>query len=131
VLHGRLGVDTAARDVYVATVGGARVTEPACDLAIALAVVGARRDLTVHHGLIAIGEVGLTGEVRAAIGLPRRLAEAARLGFTRAIVPATGELGTVPESLEVIRVANLHEAVATAERVEKVRNSDPVPLRRV
>ena len=131
VLHGRLGVDTAARDVYVATVGGARVTEPACDLAIALAVVGARRELTVHHGLIAIGEVGLTGEVRSAIGLQRRLAEAARLGFTRAIVPAAGDLGTVPENLEVIRVANLHEAVATAERVEKVRNSDPVPLRRV
>ncbi|HLS63561.1 MAG TPA: DNA repair protein RadA [Ruania sp.] len=131
VLHGRLGVDTAARDVYVATVGGARVTEPACDLAIALAVVGARRELTMHEGLVAIGEVGLTGEVRSAIGLPRRLAEAARLGFTKAIVPTAGELGTVPEGLEVVRVANLHEAVASAERVTKGRSADPVPLHRV
>ena len=131
VLHGRLSVDTGARDVYVATVGGARVTEPACDLAIALAVVGARREVTMHEGMVAIGEVGLTGEVRPAIGLPRRLAEAARLGFTRAIVPAAGELGTVPEGMEVTRVANLHEAVATAERVKKNRSSDPVPLHRV
>src|SRR5699024_7898146 len=96
-----------------------------------LAVVGARRDVTVHEGLVAIGEVGLTGEVRSAIGLPRRLAEAARLGFTKAVVPAAGELGTVPEGLEVVRVANLHEAVASAERVTKARSADPVPLHRV
>ena len=72
--------------MYAATVGGVRITEPSVDLAVALAVASAA-NLSVPHGLVAIGEVGLAGEIRRVAGLPRRLAEAARLGFRRAIVP--------------------------------------------
>lgn len=128
VLHGRLGVDTGARDVYVATVGGARVNEPACDLAIALAVVSARRDIVLHDEMVAIGEVGLAGEVRSAIGVQRRLAEAARLGFTKAIIPQACDIASVPKQMEVVRVANVHEAVAVAEKKNPTRSTEPTPL---
>lgn len=87
VLHRRVGVALAADDVYVATVGGARVGEPAADLALALALASARVDRPVRKGLIAIGEVALSGAVRPVSAIGTRLGEAARLGFTHAIVP--------------------------------------------
>lgn len=88
VLHRRVGVALAADDVYVATVGGARVSEPAADLALALALASARMDRPVKKGLVAIGEVALSGAVRPISAIGTRLSEAARLGFTHAIVPA-------------------------------------------
>jgi DNA repair protein RadA/Sms len=88
VLHRRVGVALAADDVYVATVGGARVSEPAADLALALALASARTDRPVRKGLVAIGEVALSGAVRPISAIGTRLSEAARLGFTHAIVPA-------------------------------------------
>jgi DNA repair protein RadA/Sms len=78
----------ASKDVYVSTVGGARVLDPSADLAIAVAVASATFNAVVPAGFIAVGEVGLAGELRRVPGLDRRLAEAARLGFTDAIVPA-------------------------------------------
>jgi DNA repair protein RadA/Sms len=74
-------------EVYAATVGGMRVAEPAADLALALAITSARRDVALPPDLVVIGEIGLAGEVRRVAGVDRRLAEAARLGFTRALVP--------------------------------------------
>ena len=74
VLSARLRVDTSSADVYVSTVGGARAVEPATDLAVAISVVSAARNLPTPAGLVAFGEVGLTGEVRATVGIQRRLA---------------------------------------------------------
>jgi Subunit ChlI of Mg-chelatase len=76
------------RDVFAATVGGVRLTEPSVDLAVGLAVASAIADLSVPPDLVAIGEVGLAGEIRRVSGIPRRIAEAERMGFRRAIVPA-------------------------------------------
>ena len=94
VLQRRAGVRLRSSDVYVATVGGARLAEPAADLATAVAIASAATDRIVAPGLVALGEVGLAGELRRVPGLRRRLAEAARLGFTSAIVPA--DLGAEP-----------------------------------
>ncbi|GIG27806.1 DNA repair protein RadA [Cellulomonas marina] len=112
VLQRRLGTRLADQDVYLSTVGGARAVEPAADLALALAALSSREDLALPRGLVAVGEVGLAGEVRTVSGLGRRLAEAARLGFTRAVVPAHGVEGlTAPDTLQVHAVADLAGAV--------------------
>ncbi|MBN9325557.1 MAG: DNA repair protein RadA, partial [Cellulomonas sp.] len=115
VLQRRLGVRLSDQDVYVSTVGGARVVEPAADLALALATVSAREDETLVRGLVAVGEVGLAGEIRTVAGVDRRLAEAARLGFRRAVVPAGSLEGlVVPEGMQVIGAGDLAQAVDAA-----------------
>src|SRR3954468_2800122 len=88
VLEARARLSLVTRDVFVSTVGGARVQEPAGDLATALAIASAAQDLLVPPEVIAIGEIGLAGELRRVPELRRRLAEAQRIGFTFAIVPA-------------------------------------------
>ncbi len=88
VLERRAGHTLYDRDVYVSTVGGARVVDPGADLAAAIAIASAVTDTSVPGGLIAIGEVGLAGDLRRVPGTDRRLAEAARLGFTEAVIPA-------------------------------------------
>ncbi|BDZ41325.1 DNA repair protein RadA [Paraoerskovia sediminicola] len=88
VMHRHAGARLGDHDVYVSTIGGARVSEPAADLAIAVATVSAKEDEALPQGTLAFGEVGLAGDIRPVTGLDRRLNEAARLGFTRAIVPA-------------------------------------------
>lgn len=115
VLNARLRVDTSTADVYVSTVGGARAVEPATDLAVAIAVVSAAKNLPTPPGLVAFGEVGLTGEVRSTLGVQRRLAEAARLGFDRAVVPLAGsqELRPVP-GIQVLPISHLGEALGAA-----------------
>ncbi len=87
VVERRGRIRLADRDVFAATVGGVRVTEPAADLAIALAVASAAKDAPIPTDLIAVGEVGLSGDVRRVSGVNRRLAEAARLGYKRALAP--------------------------------------------
>jgi DNA repair protein RadA/Sms len=88
VLQRRAGLKLGHQDVYAATVGGVRLTEPSVDLAVAVSLASSAANLSVPRGVVAIGEVGLAGEVRRVAGLPRRLAEAERMGFRRAIVPA-------------------------------------------
>ncbi len=111
VCQRRLGVAIANRDTYVATVGGVRLTEPSVDLAAALAVTSAALDRPLPAGLVALGEVGLAGEVRPVGGVPRRLSEAARLGFTAAVVPAGSvPAGKAPEGMAVHEVATLADA---------------------
>ena len=102
----------AACDVYAATVGGVRLTEPATDLALALAVAGAVQNDPLATGLVAIGEVGLAGDLRRVTGTARRLSEAARLGFTHALVPP--DPGKVPGGIEVIEVPDLATALRVA-----------------
>ncbi|MFC9836776.1 DNA repair protein RadA [Rhodococcus sp. NPDC127530] len=111
VLDRRCGVQIAKNDVYAATVGGMRMTEPSADLALAIAVASAVKDKPVPDGLVILGEVGLAGEVRRVPGVGRRLAEAYRLGFTRAIVPL--DSGAAPKGMKVTEVGNLGAAIAS------------------
>jgi len=112
VLERSVGLATLGADVYALAVGGVRVVEPAADLGVALAVASAATDRPVPADLVAIGEVGLGGEVRQAARTGRRLAEAARLGFVRAVVPHTAP--DAPAGMELIRVATLDAAVGVA-----------------
>jgi DNA repair protein RadA/Sms len=109
VVERRTRISILAQDVYTATVGGVRLVEPAADLAIALAVASAARDNPLPPGLVAIGEVGLAGEVRRVSGTERRLAEAARLGFACALVPI--DSGRSPRGMKVIEVEDLRGAL--------------------
>ncbi|QSB15058.1 DNA repair protein RadA [Natronosporangium hydrolyticum] len=106
-------------EVFAATVGGIRVVEPAADLACALAVASGALNLGVAADLVAIGEVGLTGEVRPVSAVPRRLAEAARLGFRHALVPVggAGPGSAPPPGLDVQEVGNLTDAMRAAATV--------------
>jgi DNA repair protein RadA/Sms len=115
VLDKRAQAPVGGADAYLSTVGGVRLTEPAADLAITLALAGAITDRPLPHGTVAFGEIGLAGEVRPVTGVHRRLAEAARLGFTRAVVPQ-GVLGAgpVPDDLRVLEVGSVAEAVGRA-----------------
>jgi DNA repair protein RadA/Sms len=124
VLQRRVGVQLVNQDVYVSTVGGGRVLEPSADLAMALAAVSAREDRALVAGLVAIGEVGLAGEIRPVAGVSRRLAEAARVGFTRAVVPQGAvEPGEGPAGMTVREVSNLLEAVGAATDPAQVRDA--------
>lgn len=115
VLQRRGGVPLADKDVYASTVGGARVVEPAADLALALAVTGSAHDAPVLPGLVAFGEVGLAGEVRAVVGLRRRLAEARRLGFRVAVVPeGTLAEAPAPDGLTVLEAQDVRDALRLA-----------------
>jgi len=108
------------KEVFAATVGGIRLVEPSADLAMALAVASGGLDLAMAPHLVAIGEVGLTGEIRRVGAVGRRLAEAARLGFRNALVPpGCGPDGTasVPAEMRVTEVGDLRSALQTAARV--------------
>ncbi|WP_045879438.1 DNA repair protein RadA [Pseudofrankia sp. DC12] len=97
-------------DIFTASVGGVRLHEPAADLAVALAMVSSAQDRPVPPDLIALGEVGLTGEIRAVSGVERRLAAAARLGFRRALVPRMS--GMIPDGMTVTEATDLNTAIA-------------------
>ncbi len=113
VLQRRAGVQLHDQDVYASTVGGVRLTDPTADLALALAVAGAAADRPLPGDLVALGEIGLTGEIRPVRGVGLRLAEAARLGFRRAIVPA-GSGVDAPPGMQVREVSTLAMAWAAA-----------------
>ncbi len=118
VLGRRAGIGLGSHDVYVNLAGGLTCDEPGMDLPLALALASSMRDRPVPVGTVAIGEVGLLGELRAVSGLERRMREAARLGFGRAIVPAggRGEHPAVVPGLEIVPVATLRDAVEAALR---------------
>ena len=110
VLERRAGLAFAGADVFVSAVGGVRLTEPGTDLAVCLALASALLGTPVAGDLVAVGEVGLGGELRQAAQTPRRLAEAARLGFAEAIVPASATNGV--DGIRIRRAAGLAEALA-------------------
>lgn len=115
VLSRRAGLAVASHDVYANLAGGLALSEPGLDLPLALALASSLRDRAIRLGTVAVGEVGLLGELRAVAGLERRLREAARLGFDRAIVPrpARAATPTIP-GMEVVAVPNVREAIRAA-----------------
>ena len=115
VAEKRGGMKLNIFDAYINVIGGLRLDEPGADLPVVLAVASSYRDQTIPDDLIAIGEVGLTGEIRAVSNMNQRLAEAARLGFQKCIIPKFGaEKLEIPSGLTVYRVRNLREAIETA-----------------
>lgn len=110
VLELRANIRVSGRDVYVATVGGMKISEPAADLAVALSVGSAAKGLALPADLVAIGEVGLAGEIRKITGAQQRIQEAARLGFKKAMVPAGSDIKV--EGIEVLEVARLDQAIS-------------------
>ncbi|CAI9400226.1 DNA repair protein RadA [Nocardioides sp. T2.26MG-1] len=124
VLQQHCGVHLHTRDVFASTVGGARIVEPASDLAVAVALTSASRGLAAPRGVVAMGEIGLSGELRRVRDLPLRLAEAARLGFQLAVVPT--EPGRPParspeswtvDGMRVLDVSDVHGALRLLQLV--------------
>ena len=125
VLQRRAGVRLHTRDVYVSTVGGAKVSDPATDLATAIAVASAAYDQALWQPVIALGEVGLSGELRRLPGVDRRLAEAARLGFKLALVPM-GSSSKV-HGLKVVEVGSVAEALGVLQLRQQRKGDAPRP----
>lgn len=115
VAEKRAGMKLSAFDAYINVIGGLRLDEPGADLPVILAVASSYRDQPVDSELVAIGEIGLTGEIRSVSHLSQRLSEVARLGFKKCIIPKnTSEKLIIPEGLTVYRVKNLREAIEVA-----------------
>jgi DNA repair protein RadA/Sms len=109
VLAQRVGVAFGQADVYASAVGGARIEEPGADLPLALALTSSLTGVALPANLVAVGEVGLGGELRQVSQMQRRLSEAARLGFTRAVVPASAP--EAPDGIRLMRAGTLADAV--------------------
>lgn len=116
VLSKRVGLSLGDQDVYVNVVGGLKLGEPAVDLGVAVAIASSFKETRVSADLVAIGEIGLSGELRSVSQLERRLGEASKLGFARAIVPATLGRGMVrpPDDFTLIRASSVDEAITQA-----------------
>lgn len=115
VAEKRAGLKLNLFDAYINVIGGLRLDEPAADLPVALAVASSYREAVIADDLVAIGEVGLTGEIRSVSHMNQRLSEVARLGFKKVIIPKYGsEKLDIPASLTIYRVRNLREAIEMA-----------------
>lgn len=115
VAEKRAGMKLNVFDAYINVIGGLRLEEPGADLPVILAVASSYRDQVISDDLVAIGEVGLTGEIRTVSHMNLRLQEVARLGFKKCIIPKGGsEKLVIPEGLTVFRVRNIREAIETA-----------------
>jgi DNA repair protein RadA/Sms len=116
VLQKRVGLKLAQQDIYANVVGGLRVLEPAVDLGTAIAIASSYRDEPVDPKLVAVGEIGLSGELRSVNQLDRRIMEAHRLGFRRIIVPkhAGKPAGRVNDEVEIIPAGSAAEAIGHA-----------------
>jgi DNA repair protein RadA/Sms len=117
VLHRHAGVSCADQDVFVNAVGGVRISEPAADLAVLLAIQSSLRGRPLPKGFIAFGEVGLAGEVRPAPRGQERLKEAAKLGFTVALVPKANAPKKPIEGLTVHPVERIEEAIEAVRQM--------------
>ena len=115
VAEKRAGLKLSIFDTYINVIGGLRLDEPGADLPVVLAVASSYRDQVIDNELVAIGEVGLTGEIRSVSNMNQRLGEVARLGFKKCIIPRNGsDKLDIPAGLTVYRVRNIREAIETA-----------------
>ena len=114
VLEKRLGLKFSAVDVYLNAVGGLKIDETASDLAAALALISSFRDLVIPADLCCIGEIGLSGEVRAVSNIMPRVNEAVKIGFRRIILPSRNAKNiSVPEGVELIPVSSIYGMIST------------------
>ncbi len=111
VLEKRIGLNLSKQDVYVNVIGGIDVSEPAADLGIALAIVTCVRDVVFDSQTAIIGEIGLSGEIRAVNHIEKRINEAQKLGFKRIIVPASNEIQEDFKGIEIVKVKRILEAI--------------------
>lgn len=112
VLEKRVGLSLSKQDVYVNVIGGIEISEPAADLGIALAVATCARDVVVDSHTVIIGEIGLSGEIRAVNNIEKRIKEAQKLGFKKAIIPsANGKFDEKIMGIEIIKVKRLIDAI--------------------
>lgn len=118
VLHRHAGIDSFDQDVFVNAVGGVRISEPAADLAVMLAIQSSLRGKALPRGFLAFGEVGLAGEVRPAPRGQERLKEAAKLGFSVAVVPKANAPKKAPEGLTVHAVERVEEAISLVRSLD-------------
>jgi DNA repair protein RadA/Sms len=126
VLETRAGLAIGQRDIYLSTVGGMRLTDPSSDLAVAIAIASAFADICLPTSTVVIGEVGLAGDLRRVTGLERRLAEAARLGFTTALVPPGAK---APKGLKTLEVSTIGDALKALLRIAVKQSSKPPEVR--
>ncbi|MDD6479418.1 MAG: DNA repair protein RadA [Oscillospiraceae bacterium] len=114
VLEKRIGIYFSNLDVYLNVVGGIKIDGTGSDLAVCMALVSAIRDIPLDDGMIAIGEIGLSGELRSVSGIQRRVNEAARLGFTECVLPKSclKQITFCPDSMKLIGVRNIGEALS-------------------
>ncbi len=116
VLEKRVGINLSDYDAYVNVVGGLKIDEPAADLAVACAIASARRDFVIPDGTVLIGEIGLTGELRAVSNIEKRLTELEKLGFKQCIIPKANEKAVSALkknlSIELICARNIMETLA-------------------
>ena len=114
VAEKRAGLKMSLFDAYINVIGGLRLDEPGADLPVVLAIASSYRDTPIPDDLVAIGEVGLTGEIRSVSHMNQRLGEVSRLGFTKCVIPRSGfEKLDVPNGITVYKVRNIREAIET------------------
>jgi DNA repair protein RadA/Sms len=123
ILERRANVKLSTADCFVATVGGMRLLEPATDLATALAIVSSVKDIPLPSGLVAIGEIGLAGDIRRVTALEKRLSEAARLGFTDAIIPSGNAIQV--SGITTHPVSNIGEAIQAIGKATRSTSEQP------
>ena len=114
ILEKRQGMYFSNLDTYLNVVGGMRLDEPACDLAVCMALVSGLRDIPLNEKMIVFGEVGLSGEVRSVSRVQTRVNEAARLGFTQCVLPKSSlkQITQKPHNIELMGVRNIKEALS-------------------
>lgn len=112
VLEKRVGLNLSKQDVYLNVIGGVEISEPAADLGIALAVATCARDVVVDSHTVIIGEIGLSGEIRAVNNIEKRIKEAQKLGFKKAIIPNSNNLTEKITGIEIIKVKRLIDAIS-------------------
>jgi len=113
VLEKRVGLSLSKQDVYVNVIGGVEISEPAADLGIALAVATCARDVVVDSHTVIIGEIGLSGEIRAVNNIEKRIKEAEKLGFKKAIIPYANNVEEKFENIEIVKVKRLIDAITS------------------
>lgn len=120
VLEKRVGLNLSKQDVYINVIGGVEISEPAADLGIALALATCARDVVVDSNTVIIGEIGLSGEVRAVGGIEKRIKEAKKLGFKKAIIPFANKDFESIDGIEAIKVKRLIDAITACVVKAKV-----------
>ncbi len=114
VLERRVGINLSKQDVYVSVIGGIDINEPAADLGIALAIATCARNVTIDATTVIVGEIGLSGEIRAVNNIESRIKEAQKLGFKTAIIPKYSKNHKFPDGIEIHCVSKLFDAITTA-----------------